>query len=302
MSKNVYFSQGTSNEQLMYEDIIIESLQIYGVEVLYIPRTLVAKDEILGEDRLSEFKNSYPICMYFEQVDNFEGQGSYIQKFGLMVEQTATLVVARRSWNNLVGVSGNTILPNRPAEGDLIYFPLSKGLFEIKYVVHQDPFYQVGKLFVYKLQVELFQYGSERITTGVKEIDTFESLKSFSTDIAVSDFGEVTSITVTNQGSGYLTVPTISFVSTSGTGATAIAVLGTGTLANKIVSINVTNRGIGYNTIPDIVITSASGTLAAAIATVTANVEDPNNYGRNNTFIADSANILFSEQNPFGGN
>lgn len=215
MSKNVYFTMGTNSEQLMYEDIIIESLNIYGVELFYIPRTLIAKDEILGEDRLSEFNNSYPICMYFEQVDNFEGQGSYIQKFGLMIEQSATLVVARRSWDKLVGQYGQTILPNRPAEGDLIYFPLSKGLFEIKYVVHQDPFYQVGKLFVYKLQIELFQYGSERISTGIEEIDTFESLKSF--DI-----------------------------------------------------------------------------------TVNADVEVPDNYGRNTTFTTESSDILFSEQNPFG--
>lgn len=180
---------GTTSEQLLYEDIIIESLDIYGVELFYIPRTLIAKDEILGEDRLSEFKNSYPICAYFEQIDNFEGQGAFIQKFGLMVEQSATLVIARRSWEQTIGRFGQTILPNRPAEGDLIYFPLTKGLFEIKYVQHQDPFYQIGKLYVYKLQVELFQYGSERINTGIEEIDTFESLKSF--DVAVNANVEV---------------------------------------------------------------------------------------------------------------
>lgn len=179
MAKNVYFTQGTNNEQLLYEDIIIESLDIYGVELFYIPRTLIAKDAILGEDRLSQFNTSYPICAYFEQIDNFEGQGSYIQKFGLMVEQSATLVVARRSWDQAVGRYGKTILPNRPCEGDLIYFPLSKGLFEIKFVQHQDPFYQIGKLYVYKLQVELFQYGSERINTGIEDIDVFETLKSF---------------------------------------------------------------------------------------------------------------------------
>jgi hypothetical protein len=215
MAKNVYFTQGTQNEQLMYEDIIIESLDIYGVEMFYIPRTLIAKDDMLGEDRLSEFNNSYPICAYFEQIDNFEGQGSYIQKFGLMVEQSATLVVARRSWDQTVGRYGKTILPNRPAEGDLIYFPLSKGLFEIKYVQHQDPFYQIGKLYVYKLQVELFQYGSERITTGVEEIDTFESLKSFD-------------------------------------------------------------------------------------ATVNANVEVPDDYGKNTVFQTEAVDVIFTEQNPFG--
>ena len=95
-----------------------------------------------------------------------------------MVEQSATLVVARRRWEQMVGRYGATTLPNRPNEGDLIYFPLSKGLFEIKFVQHQDPFYQLGKLYVYKLQVELFQYSSERIDTGIEEIDVFETLKT----------------------------------------------------------------------------------------------------------------------------
>ena len=94
MPTNVYFSQGTRNEQYLVEDLIIESLKIYGQEFFYIPRTLVSKDEILGEDRLSEFKSSFPIEMYFENIDSFDGQGQFIQKFGLMVEQSATLVVA----------------------------------------------------------------------------------------------------------------------------------------------------------------------------------------------------------------
>lgn len=176
---NPYFKHGTTSEQNIVEDLIIESLRMYGNEVLYIPRTLVSKDEILGEDRLSKFEHAYPIEMYFENVDSFAGQGNFIQKFGLMIEQSATLVVARRRWQTLVGRHKQTILPKRPAEGDLIYFPLSKGLFEIKFVTHQDPFYQLGKLYVYKLQVELFQYASERIETGVAEVDAFESLKTY---------------------------------------------------------------------------------------------------------------------------
>lgn len=179
---NPYFKHGISSEQDLIEDLIIESLRMYGNEVLYIPRTLVSKDEILGEDRLSKFENAYPIEMYFENVDSFSGQGSFIQKFGLMIEQSATLVVARKRWQTLVGRKGQTILPQRPAEGDLIYFPLSKGLFEIKFVTHQDPFYQLGKLYVYKLQVELFQYASERMETGVAEVDAFETLKTFDVD------------------------------------------------------------------------------------------------------------------------
>ena len=182
MARNAYFSQGTVGEQNLMEDIIIESMKIYGMDMVYIPRTLISKDEILGEDRLSQFTDSYPIEMYFENIDSYEGQGAFIQKFGLMMEQSATLVVARKRWTQLVGVHGNTIIPTRPCEGDLIYFPLTKGMFEIKFVKHQDPFYQIGKLYVYKLQVELFQYASERIDTGIPDIDIFETLKSFDVD------------------------------------------------------------------------------------------------------------------------
>jgi hypothetical protein len=178
---NVYFSHGTRNEQYLLEDLIVESISIWGQEFYYIPRTLVAKDNILGEDRLSEFKTAYPIDMYLESVDGFEGQGAFIQKFGLMMEQSATLTCARRTWERVVGKHGTTILPSRPCEGDLLYFPLTKGLFEIKFVDHQDPFYQLKKLYVYRLQVELFQYSSEKMDTGIAAIDVFESLKTFDT-------------------------------------------------------------------------------------------------------------------------
>jgi len=181
MARNIYFGQGSKNEQFLLEDLIIESISIWGQDFYYIPRTLIAKDEILGEDRLSEFKTAYPIEMYLETVDGFEGQGAFIQKFGLMMEQSATLTLARRRWEQLVGRFGQAQLPNRPCEGDLLYFPLSGGMFEIKIRQHQDPFYQLGKLYVYKLNIELFQYASERITTGVPEIDVFETLKTFDT-------------------------------------------------------------------------------------------------------------------------
>lgn len=206
MAVNVYFSQGTRNEQVLLEDLIIESLKIYGNDVLYIPRTLVSKDDILGEDRLSIFKNAFEIEMYFKNVDSFDGQGAFISKFGLMMEQSATLVVARRRWEQLVGRYGVTTVPTRPNEGDLIYFPLSKGLFEIRFVQHQNPFYQLGKLYVYELQIELFQYASERLDTGVPEVDVFESLKTFEVvqqpDVRVPDsYGKNPELIVQSDGS-----------------------------------------------------------------------------------------------------
>lgn len=297
---NVYFTQGTRSEQMLVEDLIIESLKIYGQELYYIPRTLVSRDGILGEDRLSEFKTAFPIEMYFENVDSFDGQGAFIQKFGLMLEQSATLVVARRRWDQLVGRYDVSILPNRPAEGDLIYFPLTKSLFEIKFVQHQDPFYQLGKLYVYKLQIELFQFASERLDTGIAEIDVFESLKTHSVDYSVSEYGYVNNITVTHMGSGYTSAPTVTFVSNTGNGAAATAVLGTGANASKVVAINVTNGGTGYKENPIIQITGGGGSGAQATASVRVNIDDVDSYGDNNKFKVEAQSIVFNESNPFG--
>lgn len=209
MPRSVYTSNGSKNEQLFHEDLIVESLSFYGQNFYYIPRTLFAKDEILGEDRLSKFKSAYSIEMYLENVNGFDGQGAFIQKFGLMMEQSATLVVAKRRWEQLIGRFGQTIIPSRPCEGDLLYFPLTDALFEVKFVKYQDPFYQLGKLFVWKLEVELFQYASEHMETGVKEIDDFETLKSY--DTAVVKNGVVTQVKVTNWGRDYTSAPTVVF-------------------------------------------------------------------------------------------
>lgn len=183
MARNPYFTQGTTGEQNLLEDIIIESLKIYGQDFYYLPRKHNSVDKIFGEDRLSSFEHAYLIEMYFDNVTQFAGQGAMIQKFGLLMDQSATLTVARKRWEELIGSQGTTYLPNRPNEGDLLYYPLTKGLFEIKFVQHQEPFYQLGKLYTYKLDIELFQYSSERIDTGIPEIDVFENLKSFDTSV-----------------------------------------------------------------------------------------------------------------------
>jgi len=298
MARNVYFTNGTGSEQLLIEDIIIESLQIYGQDFYYIPRTLVSKDEILGEDRLSQFKSSFPIEMYFENVDSLEGQGAFIQKFGLMMEQSATLVVARRRWDQLVGRYGVTQIPTRPNEGDLLYFPLTKGLFEIKFVKHQDPFYQLGKLYVYKLQVELFQYSSERIDTGIAEIDAFETLKTFSTNTSRNNTGYITHIDVTFSGSGYSSAPAVTFSSGS---ATATANLGSGANSGKVISITVNDGGTGYVNPPIVTIAApASGTTALAEAFIDIDIDKKESYGDNNKFKTQGADVLFSVTNPFG--
>jgi len=292
---NVYFSQGTKNEQYLIEDIIIESLKIYGNEVMYIPRTLVSKDDILGEDRLSQFKSAFPIEMYFENVDSFGGQGAFIQKFGLMVEQSATLVVARRRWDQLVGRYRVNQLPQRPCEGDLIYFPLSKGLFEIKFVQHQDPFYQLGKLYVYKLQVELFQYASEAIDTGFEEIDSFESLKTFNTNITRNQHGEIRTVTVVNGGSGYTTA-SITVSSSAGYGAVLTPVITDGV----ITSVTIDNPGTGYQAIPVLTV-DGDGAGAELTCDVEINIDKSQSFGDNNKFKEEASTVInFDESNPFG--
>jgi hypothetical protein len=250
VARNVYFSQGTANEQYLIEDIIVESLQVFGQDFYYIPRTLVAKDNILGEDRLSEFKHSYGIEMYLENAEGFEGQGAFIQKFGLMMEQSATLTVARRRWDQMVGRFGQTQLPNRPCEGDLLYYPLTKGLFEIKFVQHQNPFYQLGKLYVYKLQVELFQYSSEHIDVGLKDIDVFETLKSYDADYARNATGSITSVTITNPGSGYTLTPILYLYGGEGTEAIQEATIVATLTSGVITKLKITNVGTGYDSAP----------------------------------------------------
>ena len=292
---NPYFTQGISGEQNLIENLIIESLKIYGNEMFYIPRTLVSKDSVLGEDRLSEFKTAYPIEMYFENVDTFGGSGTFIQKFGLVVEQSATLVVARKRWRQFIGRYNETIIPARPCEGDLIYYPMAGDLYEIKFVEHQNPFYQLGKLYTYKLQVDLFQYASERIDTGIADIDAFESLKTFSTNTTRNPNGGVTAITITNPGINYATAPTVNIVSDTGTGATAVATV----VGGHVNTITVTNRGTGYVTPPTITF-SGSGTLAAATATIDIDI-DSTGFGDNNTFKDAAVDVLnFDEHNPFG--
>lgn len=173
MPINKLFPQGAKNEQDLAENLIIESIKQYGREFYYLPRKFVAVDQILGEDPLSKFDYAYQIEGYLDNVDNFGGQGAFMSKFGMFIEEQGQITIARKRWERLVSRHGEAVLPNRPAEGDLLYFPLSKGLFEIKYVDHQNPFYQLGRLYVYKLKVELFQYASERIDTQIDDINQF---------------------------------------------------------------------------------------------------------------------------------
>ena len=176
MPRNVYFSQGNLAEQHLFEDIQIEALKIYGQETYYLPRKIVTRDMILNEDRESLFDDAYMVEMYIEDIEGFGGEGNLMSKFGIEIRDEVTFVVARRTWNKLVGIWNNTIDNFRPNEGDLIYLPLSNSLFEISFVEHEQPFYQLQNLPTYKLQCRLFEYNDEDFRTGINELDNIETI------------------------------------------------------------------------------------------------------------------------------
>ena len=178
MTTNVYFSKGTPNEQHLYEDLAIEAIQIYWHDVFYIPRTLVNKDELFGEDALSRFDDAYGIEMWMETQEGYEGEKELVSRFGLEIRDETTFVVSRRRWDNTVSNDANLIVSSRPDEGDLVYMPTVKKLFEISIVDHDDPFYQIDNLPVYKLYCRTFEYSSEVLDTGIYAIDDIETKKS----------------------------------------------------------------------------------------------------------------------------
>ena len=178
MPVNHYFQGGdgigSSEEKKLFEDLILEGLKIYGHDVYYLPRTLVNQDLILGEDVASKFNAAYLCEMYMDTTEGFGGEQELISKFGLEIREDSTFTVSKRRWNDLVEDPATLIKADRPNEGDLIYFPLMNSFFEIQFVEDQEPFFQLGNLPVYKLRVTRFEYSSERLDTGVSDIDAAE--------------------------------------------------------------------------------------------------------------------------------
>ena len=172
MATNVFFSQAVKSEQNLIEDLVVESLRMYGHDCYYLPRTIVNEDTILGEAANSTFDDAYEVEMYLEGIEGFEGEGDLYSKFGVEVRDSATFVISRRTWERFVSLDVNLATGLRPNEGDLIYFPLSKSLFEIKFVEHENPFYQLGKLFVFKMSCDLFEYSGEKFDTEIDVLDT----------------------------------------------------------------------------------------------------------------------------------
>src|SRR6056300_297018 len=172
MPRNVYFSQAVRSEQNLYEDLIIESLKIYGQDVYYLPRNIINRDDIFGEDAASKFDSAYMLEAYIENVEGFEGAGDLYQKFGIEIRDEVTFIISRRRWQQFVGIWNNSINQIRPQEGDVLFLQLSNTFFEIMHVEDEQPFYQLSNLPVYKLRCALYEYNSEEIATGVDVIDT----------------------------------------------------------------------------------------------------------------------------------
>ena len=180
MPTNVYFDTGTTSEQRLYEDLIIEQLKIYGQDVYYLPRKLANKDTIFGEDPASSFDDSYIIEMYVDNTDGYMGEQEIIKKFGLELRDDIRFTLSKLRWETLVKNNGD-LVAERPQEGDLVYFPTTKAFFEIQFVEHEQPFFQQSALPVYKLSCTRWEYSSERLDTGITAIDTVEDNLSVDT-------------------------------------------------------------------------------------------------------------------------
>ena len=179
MALNNYFEKYNNNEGNLLEDLVQESIQVFGHEVSYLPRTQNNLDNIFGEATASSFESAYPVEVYIKTTDGFEGEGAFVGRFGLEIREQVTFSMSQRTWKGLG-------LTTRPLEGDLIWFDTAQKMFEIQFVEHQAIFYQLGRLPVYDLSCEFFEYSSEDIDTGIPEIDAVEADSAYSVEYGYS--------------------------------------------------------------------------------------------------------------------
>ena len=277
MARNVFFTHGTRNEQFLQQNLVEEYIKMFGMDVLYIPRQLIAKDNVFNEEVVSQFDDSYIIEAYLENFDGFQGGGDLLTKFGIRQTDEITMVISQQRFSDLISqfllLDEDIEVGERPQEGDLIYFPLSSNYFEIKFVEHEEPFYQLGKNYTYKLKAELFEYsdeGGEFFAGDDELIDTGYTVQYYylvspgqsasATPLLTGD--AVSQAVVNTNGSKYNFTPTVT-VTGDGTGATAHAemiVVNVGgsipitpatfdpTVKNgKMVGLKILNGGEGYD-------------------------------------------------------
>ena len=293
MALNPFFLQGSTSEQGLVQDLVNEQLKMYGIECHYIPRKLVTSKTIMREVIESRFDEAFPIEAYMVNTDGYAGQGDILTKFGIRSTDEATFVISRERFEQAISPflkeDGEYTLSNRPKEGDLIFFPLGKRLFEIKFVEHEKPFYQLKKNYVYELQCELFEYEDEIIDTDVAAIDstvqtdgyiarlTLASIGSTATANTTVVYNAVNRIFVQDDGYGYAAAPTISISTSPGTNATAVAIMTersgiqTGKSIDRILMINPGNQytGIPTVTVPGTGIATAGITTLGSVGIVT---------------------------------
>jgi len=287
MALNPFFLQGSPNEQRLIQELINEQLKIYGIEVIYIPRKFVRKQTIIKEIQSSHFDDNYAIEAYINSYDGYTGQGDILSKFGVSLKDEVSLIISRERFEDFIAPfldenDPEIELATRPREGDLVYFPLGQRIFEVKFVEHEQPFYQLGKLYVYELRCELFEYEDEVIETTIDEIDTQVQNEGYittlnligtgSTATATSSIGSgyIRKIYLNNDGYGYTSAPTVS-ISTAPSGginASAVAITSSFGQYKSIKEILLINAGSGYTNAPTITITGGGGVGAAATCSI----------------------------------
>lgn len=298
MALNPFFLQGTASEQRLVQDLINEHLSFHGVEVTYIPRKYVNTKTVIEEVQTSKFDDNFSIEAYVNTFEGYGGAGDILTKFGVSVRDELIITLSKERFEDFIAPfmagqddgTDDSIMhtPTRPREGDLVYFPLGQRLFEVKFVEHEDPFFQLGKNYVYQLKCELFEYEDEVIDTTIQTIDTQVQDEGYITTLQLIGVGKTATATalitgstpsgyirtihLDNDGSGFTSVPTIGFSSSPtgqiGDNATAVGFLTTRGRVTSIEKILITNAGAGYTTPPSITITGGGGVGAAATASI----------------------------------
>lgn len=287
---NPFFLQGSSGEQGLVQDLINEHLRMFGVEIYYLPRKYLTEKTIIKEVIESAFDDAYPLEAYVANYDGYAQNSDVLTKFGLTISDELTLIISSERFDlyikSLIQNKPNIKSTLRPNEGDLIFFPLGKKLFEIKFVENEKPFYQLGKNYVYELRCELFEYEDEDIETGVDDVDETVKDQGYITTLTLVGVGAtanaitsqisggIRKITLINDGQGYTFAPTVSISPPqSGTGitATAVAIMTSRvglTTAFSVDKILITNPGYGYTNTPLVFFNGGGGTGAAATVSI----------------------------------
>ena len=287
MATNQYFNHHGTNtpEQRLIESLTIESIKTYGIDVYYLPRTLNDEDTLMGEDNTASYNSAHTIEMYIKTVDGFEGQGDFISKFGLQINDQITFTVARRRFRELGMTSDGRA--NIPHEGDLIYFPTTSALFQILFVEDEAVFYQTGALQTYDMLCEMFTYSDQSLNTGIEVIDAIERSHSYSIDFTM------------NTGSGNYTVGEQVYQGASLAAATVKGEVASWNATDKLLNlINMTGNFSGTsNIIGDS--SSASYSITSFDAQSSAQSTAASATNKEIEEAADAI-IDFTEGNPFG--